>query len=54
MVRNDLIEADLRRELKRAEVILRELQREYKGDESYYRDHLDFMAEIREHLASMP
>lgn len=51
---NDITESILRQRLVSAEKQLRQFERDYKGDTSFYADQIAYVNALREHLASMP
>lgn len=51
---DELLEHDLRKRLKDAEKVLRQLERQYKGDTRFYADQIEYVNALRGSLASMP
>lgn len=54
MMTNDLIEHELRQRLHKAEKVLRELERTYKGDTIYYTDQIAYVNALRERIVNLP
>lgn len=51
---DELRESELRKRLRDAEKVLRQLEREYKGDTRYYADQIAYVNALRESVESLP